>query len=412
MTIGILTNTYPPNLNGVSITTQQLVDGLRARGVKVVVATPKVKDVRYPDYVLPLRSIPLPKSIRADIAVPVFYSSLVGDYFREQGVELVHSMDTVFGGLEGAQIAQDMDLPCVHTYHTYIESYRSIDVPGYVPFIRELTKRVCNSYDVVISLSTKIHSYLNQLEIRTELVQMLNSVDLKQVGKPDWDNQMAVSLGIKADDFVILTFGRVNKSKGLSQGLEVVAPLLKSHRRAKYIMAGEGAYASVLRRQAIRLGINDQVILYGKFNPQTRRSLCSLAKFFLFTSSSDNLPTTLLEAMSCGLPVISLNDSSVDYILKHGQNGIKTELAELSSYCGDLYDDPKWLSRLSRGALASSREIGARDIIGEYISLYQRLINSHQPHQDKQNILEQYFGKLNSKEETWFKGSWNKLWKL
>src|SRR6476646_6071674 len=100
MTIGILTNTYPPNLNGVSVTTGRLVDELRRKGIHVVVAAPQTEGVEYPEYVLPLRSFPLPKTLRSDIQVPLFYSSEVANFFSSHGVELIHSQDTFFGGLE------------------------------------------------------------------------------------------------------------------------------------------------------------------------------------------------------------------------------------------------------------------------------------------------------------------------
>ena len=73
MTIGIVANTYPPDLNGVSVTTANLVEKLREKGVKVVVAIPRVRGVIYPNYILPLKSLQLPKKMRADIQIPFLW---------------------------------------------------------------------------------------------------------------------------------------------------------------------------------------------------------------------------------------------------------------------------------------------------------------------------------------------------
>lgn len=410
MTIGILTNTYPPDLNGVSVTTGRLVEELGRKGLKVVVATPKNEGVEYPEYVLPLRSFSMPKQFRNDIQVPLFYSSEVADYFRDQGVELIHSQDTWFGGLEAAQIAQDLQIPSIHTYHTYIEAYRTIDIPGYRPFIREFSKRVCNRYDHIIALSSKIYNYLEGLPIETDISQFLNVTNLNHLQQLPFDQELGNKYGIKPDDFVILTFGRVSKEKGLMTALEVVSPLLHSHRQVKYVIAGQGNYSQQLSQQAVALGIESQVVFAGKYTPETLSQWCSLAKFFLFTSLTENLPTTLLEAMYCGLPVVAVDDDSVDYIVQHGQNGYKVPQVELTQVCGDLLLHPDTLTQLAIAARQSAEQLQQRDIAQDYIDLYQRIINTYQPH-TRTNLFENYLaGKLETDLDL-YREYWLKLWR-
>jgi len=374
MTIGIIANTYPPELNGVSVTTANLVEKLKEKGVKVVVAIPKVKGVNYPDYILPLKSISLPKRMRSDISIPFLWKDEVIEFFQENQVDLIHSHDTFFGGLEATQIAKELDIPCVHTYHTYIEAYKSIDIPGYKPFIREFSKQVCNKYDHVIALSSKIYLYLQELKIHAPISQFLNVTNLEHLSQREFDTSFAVRFGIEKDDFVVITFGRVSKEKGLDKALEVIAPLLKTHRNTKYIIAGEGSFIKILSKKALKLGIQDQVIFTGKYTPQNLSQLCSLAKFFLFTSTTENLPTTLLEAMYCGLPVIAVDDDSVDYILKHRQNGIKAPLEKLSYFCGEFYCNQELLNQYSQNAHISAQIVSQKDIAQDYLDLYQDIV--------------------------------------
>jgi glycosyltransferase involved in cell wall biosynthesis len=374
MTIGIVANTYPPDLNGVSVTTANLVEKLREKGVKVVVAIPRVKGVDYPDYVLPLKSLHLPKKMRTDIQIPFLWKEEVIEFFSEQKVDLIHSHDTFFGGLEASQIAKELQIPCVHTYHTFIEAYKSIDIPGYKTFIREFSRQVCNKYDHIIALSSKIYLYLKELKITAPTSQFLNVTSLEHLEPKEFDTNFAMRFGIQKNDFVVITFGRVSKEKGLDKALEVIAPLLKTHKNTKYIIAGHGAAIKILSKKAQKLGIADQVIFAGKYDPQNLAQLCSLAKFFLFTSTTENLPTTLLEAMYCGLPVVAVDDDSVDYILRPRENGLKTEIDKISYLCGELYSNPELLATLSQNAIESAKVIASRDIAQEYIELYRRVI--------------------------------------
>jgi 1,2-diacylglycerol 3-alpha-glucosyltransferase len=379
MVIGLISNTYPPDLNGVSITTGQLAKSLRAKEVQVFVAVPKVRGVSYPDYVIPLKSLPVPKSFRSDIRVPYFYTKQVVEFFTKNKVELIHSHDTFFGGMEAAQVAQELDVPSVHTYHTFIEAYRSLNVIGYKTFVREYSKLVCNKYDHVIALSHKMFKYLKELEIQTDISKFLNVTDTSNLVQKPFDETVASDYDINSGDFVILTFGRISKEKGLINALKVVEPILKTHKNAKYLIAGHGSFVKNLKKYAIKLGIESQVIFSGKYSPSDLSNLCSFAKIFLFTSESDNLPTTILEAMACGLPVLSINDSSVDYVLKHGYNGYKADLPELSQLCGRLYSEPELQSKLANQARESAVEMQNRDTIQEYIDLYFRLISNHKP---------------------------------
>jgi len=390
MTVGILANTYPPNLNGVSITTARLVESLREKGIKVVVAVPRTKGTTYPDYILALKSIPLPKKMRADIQIPFLWKDEVIEFFKDQGVDIIHSHDTFFGGLEATQIAKELDIPCVHTYHTYIEAYRSIDIPGYKPFIREFSKMVCNHYEHVIALSSKIYLYLKELPIKSPISQFLNVTSLQHLNPIPFDAKFAARYGIDSHDFCIITFGRVSKEKGLFTALEVIEPLLKTHRNAKYIIAGQGSYVKKLLKKAEKLGIADQVIIPGKYTPENLSKWCSIAKFFLFTSVTENLPTTLLEAMYSGLPVVTIDDDSVDYIVKHRVNGYKAPLEKLSQFCGDLYSHPDLLSQLSHEAILSAKEVEKRDVTQEYIDLYKQIIDQFESKAKKKGFIEKY----------------------
>ena len=390
MTVGILANTYPPNLNGVSITTARLVESLRGYGVKVVVAVPKTKGTIYPDYILALKSISLPKKMRSDIQIPFLWKEEVVEFFKSQGVDIIHSHDTFFGGLEATQIAKELDIPCIHTYHTYIEAYRSIDIQGYKPFIREFSKLVCNQYDHVIALSSKILLYLKELPINTAISQFLNVTSLNHLNPIPFDTKFAARYGIDARDFCIITFGRVSKEKGLFTALEVIEPLLKTHRNAKYIIAGQGSYLKILLKKAQDLGIADQVIIPGKYTPENLSKWCSISKFFLFTSVTENLPTTLLEAMYSGLPVVAIDDDSVDYIVNHRINGYKAPLEKLSQFCGDLYSNPDLLSQLSQEAILSAKEVEKRDVTQEYVDLYYQVIDQFKTKTKKKGFIGNY----------------------
>jgi 1,2-diacylglycerol 3-alpha-glucosyltransferase len=394
MKIGILTNTYPPNVNGVSHSVKNLVDALWERGIEVFVATPKVEGVKYPDYVLPLKSFSAPKSISLDLQIPFLYTKEVTDFFRKNRVQLIHTHDTIFGGLEGAQIAKKLRIPCVHTYHTLIESYNYFDIPGYKPVIRKISQHVCNQYDLVISLSSKIEDYLQEIEVHTPRKNLLNIYNFEELGTRPYDHGFAEMFGIQETDFVFLTFCRIAEEKGLDVGIQTLASLMKKYSNIKYVIAGFGPDLERLQSLAQQFGVQDQVIFSGKYVPSEIPKLASIAQAFLFTSTTDNLPTNVLEAASCGLPVISIDDSSVDFVLDHGVNGEKVSVSKLPEACEKIYLQKELRDEYAKNSLLQIAQMKARDITGEYIDVYKELIGKQRLLSKKTNVRFNRFLKL------------------
>jgi glycosyltransferase involved in cell wall biosynthesis len=95
---------------------------------------------------------------------------------------------------------------------------------------------------------------------------------------------------------------------------------------------------------------------------------------FVFTSHTENLPTNLFEAMSLGLPVLSVDDESVDYLLVDGENGFKGSEEQMSQYAQRFYEDRSLVSAMSANAIKAVKTILDKDIAQEYVDLYQRVI--------------------------------------
>lgn len=377
MRIGILTNTYPPNLNGVSIAVQNLQEGLEAKGHQVFIATPQVQGIEYPKNIIPVRAIATKKKISPDLYIPVLYIQKVVDFFKKNGVQVIHTHDIFMGGAEGIVIANKLGVPCIHTFHTFNESYPYLQVPARQKIIRAHIRLVCGGYDHITAPSLKVYKYLAQIGFKTPVTQLLNVPSTKNLNKKKFDAKLAKKFGISDKDFVFTTFCRVATEKSVDIGIIVLHRLIKKYPNIKYMICGQGPEIENLKVLASNLGIGDKVIFTEKYLPTELSSLASLAKVFLFTSHTENLPTNLFEAMVLGLPVLSVNDESVDYLLEEGENGYKGSVDELSILAEELYLNPNKLAELSISAENKGKEFQKKDVISEYIQLYERVIKYH-----------------------------------
>lgn len=386
MKIGILTNTYPPNLNGVSIAVSNLEESLKSKGIEVFIATPCVKNVEYADNVLPIDAIPTKVKVSPDLYIPQKYIDDVVEFFREKQVDLIHTHDIFMGGAEGIVIAAKLGIPCIHTFHTFVESYPYLQVPARKKIIRAHIRLVCNNYNHITAPSMKVYKYLAQIGFETPVTQILNVPSESYLQIKPKNKELAAKYGIQENDFVFATFCRVAKEKSIDIGLIAIHKLLKKYSNIKYLICGQGPEIANLQLLANHLDISDKVIFTGKYQPAELSDLGSISDVFLFTSHTENLPTNLFEAMRLGLPVLSVDDESVDYLLQHGFNGYKGTVDELSSYAEALYTDKHLLNALSKNAYETGQNLLSKDIIQEYVDLYDRVIRHY--HEEPVDIEE------------------------
>jgi 1,2-diacylglycerol 3-alpha-glucosyltransferase len=375
--VGIMTNTYPPMRNGVSIAVYGLEKALQKKGIEVFIACPAVDGVVYEKNVLPLKGMELPKDISADLQLPAPYAKQVLNFFRINKVDIVHTHDTIFGGIEGVFMARELDVPVVHTFHTMIENYNVVSFPAYLSVLRTCIKEVSNNSDLVITPSIKAYKYLLSVPIKTTICQIFNVSYLKDFNYEETRRFQGLT---NEGDFVFLTFARLSPEKNLDLAITILAPIMQKNPLVKLVVAGEGPERENLEKHIATLKLQNQVILVGRYAPDELLSLKKdiNAKVFLFTSYSENLPTNIIEAMNLGLPVVSVNDSSVDYLLQDSVNGFIDYEENLTKICQKLINNPKLLFEISHNAKIAAENFLSIDTAQQYLDTFNRVNDKYQ----------------------------------
>ena len=111
-------------------------------------------------------------------------------------------------------------------------------------------------------------------------------------------------LGLKTDDFVILSVGELIPRKNHEVVIRALSVLQKdnSSEHIEYVICGRGVYEENLRSLARELKVESKVHFLGYRNDIPE--ICKCSDLFVFMSHQEGLPVALMEAMACGLPVI------------------------------------------------------------------------------------------------------------
>ena len=124
-------------------------------------------------------------------------------------------------------------------------------------------------------------------------------------------------LGLRQDDFLVLSVGELNENKNQKTILRAIASLKDP--AVHYLLCGKGDQLEKLQRLAQTLGISSRVHFLGYRNDVV--DICRQADVFVMPSHREGLPVASLEAMYCGLPVIASNIRGLTDVVEDGKSG-------------------------------------------------------------------------------------------
>ncbi len=353
------TDTYPPQVNGVSIVTALSVTGLRARGWECAVVAPRYPAQRVqlaspesgfgvPDELVPVPSVAFPPYPDIRLAAPDY--QIVADTIARFRPDLVHCQTEFMLGRLGQIAARHAGIPFVSSYHTDFSRYA---VAYGFPWLRPSVSRYIARFH-----RRSRRTYTPSVPARQDLVDMGvprvevwgRGVDVNVFHPRRRSIPLRSAYSIDGK-FVFLHVGRLAAEKGVRRILEAfgAARELLPAGAMHLVIAGTGPEERALRTSAppdvTFLGVLDRE----KMLPQ----LYASADAFLFSSVTETLGLVILEAMACGLPVIATPAGGVADHLRDGYNGLAYSEGSTDVMAREMVSlvlNPELLRRLSAGA--------------------------------------------------------------
>ena len=352
------TDTYPPQLNGVSVVTSLSVEGLTRRGWECVVVAPRYPAGgewrNMPDgegpcaEVFSVPSVSLPKYPEIRLAVP--RPSTIGTLIQRFRPDLVHCA-TEFGvGRMGQVSAARAGLPLVSSYHTdfgkYADAYGAPWLRGtisaYLGRFHRRSRRVFTPSTV--SRHELMRANISNVEVWGRGVD----AELFHPGRRSQAMRAAFGMGSR---FTFLYVGRLAAEKRAEQVIHAFRLASDSLPRGviHLIMAGTGPCEKELRAAA-----PPGVSFLGFLDRRSRLpDLYANCDAFVFASITETLGLVVLEAMASGLPVIAAPAGGVRDHLRDGGNGLaypEGDAAAMARAMVRLAENWDLAQRLSRGA--------------------------------------------------------------
>lgn len=156
----------------------------------------------------------------------------------------------------------------------------------------------------------------------------------------------------------ILFFGRFLASKGIQTLIDAAPAVLEKNIDAAFVFAGAGN-AEHWKKMAVQKGIAENCIFLGQVAHQNVPFLLNASSIVVLPSFGESLPLTILEAMSCGKPVVATEVGGIPEVISNGKDGLlfaKGDSAALSAKILRLLDDGALAGRIGKNARKTVEE--------------------------------------------------------
>ncbi len=380
MRIGLFTDTYAPQINGVATSILMLEHALRKMGHKVYVVTINNDTLSYDfgdEHIIRIPGIP---TGIYDYRLSGIYPIKAINKIKEWNLDIIHSHTEFSIGTFARIIAKQLDIPIVHTYHTMYEDYVHYITKGYFKttskkIVEYFTKFYCDKTATELIVPTKkTYDLFKQKYKYDRNVHIIpTGIEIERFYKKNIDSnkveQLKKQYKIKEDDFIILFVGRIAKEKNIDFLIDNHAYLARKHKNCRLMIVGGGPDLELLKSKSKKFG--DNIIFTGKVPWNDVPNYYHLANVFTTASHTETQGLTVVEAMAASLAVVALNDESFNTVIVDGLDGfLFNDRKQYRQAMLKLMSDRNLLLKMSEQALVSSAKYSSKYYAERVLDVY------------------------------------------
>jgi len=304
-------------------------------------------------------------------------SSKLVDMVKLYKIELLHvhyAIPHAYAGYMAKQMLKNegINLPMITTLHG-----TDITLVGNHPFYKPAVTFSINKSDYVTSVSQSLKDdTLKLFKIKNKIKVIPNFIELDKV-KRDPLAPCHRSVMAKENERIVTHISNFRKVKRIPDIIKIFYNIQKEM-PAKLMMVGDGPEKEKAEILCQELGIHDKVIFFGNSNEIDKILL--LTDLFLLPSETESFGLAALEAMACGVPVISSNSGGLPEVNFDGFSGYLSNVGdvdEMASNAIKILKSDAVLNEFKNNALEVAKKFDIKNILPIYEALYQKAIDDY-----------------------------------
>jgi glycosyltransferase involved in cell wall biosynthesis len=347
--VAVVTETYPPEVNGVAATIARVVEGLRARGHELQLVRPRQDrqdasaDGDGSGFVeVLMRGLPIPRYPQLKMGLPSKRALI--RLWSAHRPDVVHIVTEGPLGWSALQAATHLKLPMVSDFRTNFHAYSRHYGVGWLrtPVMAYLRKFHNRTACTMVPTET-LRAELTAAGFK-RLRVVARGVDTRLFDPSRRSEQLRASWGAGPDTMVALCVGRLAPEKNLGAVMEAVEAMRAVDPRTRLVIVGDGPDKARLMQRC------PDAVFAGLRRGEDLGAHYASADVFLFPSMTETFGNVVPEAMASGLAVVAFDHAAAGQLVRHGENGLLAPLEDSTGFCN--------AARSLAGQLPTARAMG------------------------------------------------------
>lgn len=325
MHVCLVTETYPPEVNGVALTVQSLEQGLRRLGHEVALVRPRQPEAASArEGELLLAGAGLPRYPGLRFGLPAGR--------RLMQAWRAHRPDAVYVATEGplgwsaVRSASRLGIPVATGFHTRFDDYVARYAAAFLtPMVFAWLRRFHNAADATLVPTDELAGFLRGRGFdRVELLR--RAVDTALFDPARRDVELRRRWGLAEDALCAIYVGRMAPEKDLPLAVRAFRAIQQRHSNARFVLVGDGPSREALARD------NPDLVFTGLRRGEELAAHFASGDLFLFPSQSETFGNVTLEAMACGVPTVAFDYGAAREHLHDGEHGATVPVGDADGF--------------------------------------------------------------------------------
>jgi glycosyltransferase involved in cell wall biosynthesis len=377
--VAMVTETFPPEVNGVAMSMARLVHGLHERGHSVQLVRPRqtltpsdVADARFNEVLT--RGCPIPRYPHLRMGLPARRRLL--RLWSQRRPDVVHIATEGPLGWSALQAARDLGLPVTTDFRTNFHAYGQHYGIGLLaqPILAYL-RSFHNQAQCTMVPTDAMRSDLAARGFE-RLHVVGRGVDTRLFDPARRSAALRRSWEARDDDLVLAYVGRLAAEKNLDAVLAAYEAVRALRAETRLLFVGDGPLRDALCARC------PQAIFAGHRGGEDLAAHYASADVFLFPSQTETFGNVTTEAMASGLPVVAFNSAAAGQLIAHGRNGLLAAGTDLPAFVRaalPLAHDGALRAALGAAARETACRIDWRSVVMRFESIVSQVIDSGSP---------------------------------
>lgn len=316
MRVAIVTETYPPEINGVALTVQGFVAQLRALGHEVQLVRPQQPgrdSAAASTDALLVRGAAIPHYPGLRFGLPA--ASRLRRVWMDQRPEAVYIATEGPLGHSALTVARELGIPSATGFHTRFDDFVAhYGAAWLTPAVFALLRRFHNRADATLVPTRELMEFLRQRGFAS--VRLLaRAVDTRLFSPTRRDRALRESWALGDDDLAVMFVGRIAPEKNLDLAVRAYDAIRTVVPGARMVWVGDGPALARLREQ------HPGHVFCGMQRDESLAAHFASGDVFLFPSTTETFGNVTLEAMASGVPTVAYDYGAAREHLRDGIHG-------------------------------------------------------------------------------------------